>query len=146
MVTKRRRRWRIPADRREALARMNHPATAEISHRHGMEGWNGTASGVSAPKTTTTEASAASVIATSFRLRNQSRARKKRDPIEFSFHDLDFLSVLLNYLRPPAIRSVSPVIQTESAEARKTAAGAISSVWPMRPSGVCDSKLLRKSL
>src|ERR1700730_16595088 len=35
-LTKRRRRWRIQADRREALARMNHPATAEISHRHGM--------------------------------------------------------------------------------------------------------------
>jgi len=26
-----------------------------------------------------------------FRLGNQGRAREKRDPIEFSFHDLDFL-------------------------------------------------------
>jgi hypothetical protein len=29
----------------------------------------------------------------SLRLTDQSRARKQRDPIEFSFHDLDFLCV-----------------------------------------------------
>jgi hypothetical protein len=50
-------------------------------------------------KTTTTEASSHSsssaVIATSLRLPNQSRARKKRDPIEFSFHDLDFLCLFV---------------------------------------------------
>jgi len=28
-----------------------------------------------------------------FRLGNQGRAREKRDPIEFSFHDLDFLCI-----------------------------------------------------
>jgi hypothetical protein len=41
---------------------------------------------------TTTEASsnssAAAVIATTLRLPDQGRARKKRDPKEFSFHDL----------------------------------------------------------
>jgi hypothetical protein len=41
-------------------------------------------------KTTTTEASAAVRVA-SLRLPDQGRARKQRDPIEFSFHDLDFL-------------------------------------------------------
>ena len=42
--------------------------------------------------------------------------------------------------------NVSPVIHWESYEARNTAAGAMSSVWPMRPSGVFDSTCLRKSL
>src|SRR5438105_9769068 len=42
-------------------------------------------------KTTTTEASSAAVLATSLRLPDQSRARKQRDPIEFSFHDFNFL-------------------------------------------------------
>jgi hypothetical protein len=48
-------------------------------------------------KTTTTEASshssAAAVITTTLCLPDQDRAHKKRDPIEFSFHDLDFLCV-----------------------------------------------------
>ena len=47
---------------------------------------------------------------------------------------------------PPEMYSVSPVIQRESAEARNTAAGAMSLGWPMRPSGVCASICLRKSL
>jgi hypothetical protein len=54
---------------------------------------------------TTAEASShsssAAVLATSLRLPDQGRARKQRDPIEFSFHDLDFLCVLfvlLNHL------------------------------------------------
>ncbi len=46
---------------------------------------------------TTTEASSHSsssaVITTTLRLPDQGRARKQRDPIEFSFHDLDFLCV-----------------------------------------------------
>ena len=41
--------------------------------------------------------------------------------------------------------SVSPVIQPESDEARNTAAGAMSSGWPIRPSGVWASVCLRKS-
>jgi hypothetical protein len=45
----------------------------------------------SRPATTATEASSSAVIIATLRLPNQSRARKKRDPIEFSFHDLDFL-------------------------------------------------------
>jgi len=95
-LTKRRRRWQMPAGRREALARMHHLAAAEISRRHGMKGSSRTASGVSAaPKTTTTDASAASLVASSLRLRDQGRARKKCDPIEFSFHVLNFLCVLL---------------------------------------------------
>jgi hypothetical protein len=40
-------------------------------------------------KTTTTEAAAVRVA--TLRLPDQGRARKQRDPIEFSFHDLDFL-------------------------------------------------------
>jgi hypothetical protein len=32
---------------------------------------------------------------TSLRLTDQSRARKQRDPIEFSFHDLDFLCLFV---------------------------------------------------
>ena len=33
-------------------------------------------------------------VRATLRLPNQSRARKKRDPIEFSFHDFDFLCSL----------------------------------------------------
>jgi hypothetical protein len=57
------------------------------------------ASNWSSPATTTTrpattgEASSATVIAITLRLPDQSRARKQRDPIEFRFHDLDFLCV-----------------------------------------------------
>jgi hypothetical protein len=32
---------------------------------------------------------------TSLRLTDQRRARKQRDPIEFSFHDLDFLCLFV---------------------------------------------------
>jgi hypothetical protein len=42
---------------------------------------------------TTAEAASATVIAATLRLPDQSRARKKRDPVEFSFHDFDFLCV-----------------------------------------------------
>src|SRR4029077_3824243 len=47
---------------------------------------------------TTTEASShssssSSVITTTLRLPDQGRARKQCDPIQFSFHDLDFLCV-----------------------------------------------------
>jgi hypothetical protein len=45
---------------------------------------------------TTAEASShssAAVVATTLRLPDQDCARKQRDPIEFSFHDLDFLCV-----------------------------------------------------
>jgi hypothetical protein len=57
-----------------------------------------TASNWSRPTTTadtatTTEASSATVIAATLRLPDQSRAGKQRDPIEFSFHDLNFLFV-----------------------------------------------------
>src|SRR5438876_2499121 len=39
-------------------------------------------------------------------------------------------------LMPPPRGTTSPVIQAESSEARKTAALAMSSGWPVRPSGV----------
>src|SRR5437868_7313730 len=39
-------------------------------------------------------------------------------------------------LMPPPTGTTSPVIQAESSEARKTAALAMSSGWPVRPSGV----------
>jgi hypothetical protein len=40
-----------------------------------------------------TAAATSTVMTARFRLCNQGRAREKRDPIEFSFHDLDFLCV-----------------------------------------------------
>jgi hypothetical protein len=49
-----------------------------------------------AAETTTTEASSHSsspAVRATLRLPDQGRARKKRDPIEFSFHDFDFLCV-----------------------------------------------------
>jgi hypothetical protein len=51
------------------------------------------ASNWSRPATAAAEASSHSspAVRATLRLPNQSRARKKRDPIEFSFHDLDFL-------------------------------------------------------
>src|ERR1700720_3681199 len=77
------------SDRREALARINHSATAEISHRHGMEGWNSTASRrTGTARGEVSSAPTAAVVTTTVCLRNQSRAREKCDPIEFSFHDL----------------------------------------------------------
>src|SRR5436309_5630745 len=51
-----------------------------------------------------------------------------------------------NQRLPPEITKVSPVIQDESDEARKTAAPAMSWGCPMRPSGVCASTCLRISL
>jgi hypothetical protein len=70
------------------------------------------ASNWSSPATTTADtattaeassshSSSATVIATTLRLPDQSRARKKRDPIEFGFHNFGFLCVLfvlLNHL------------------------------------------------
>jgi hypothetical protein len=40
-------------------------------------------------------AASTSVMTSRFRLRNHGRTRKKRDPVEFSFHDLDFLCVVV---------------------------------------------------
>jgi hypothetical protein len=51
-----------------------------------MDGWN---------RAGASEVAAVSVVASCFCLSNQSRAGKERDPIEFSFHDFDFLSVVL---------------------------------------------------
>jgi hypothetical protein len=55
--------------------------------------WSSPATTTAADTATTAEGSSATVIATTLRLPDQSRARKQRDPIEFSFHDLDFLCV-----------------------------------------------------
>jgi hypothetical protein len=53
---------------------------------------------VSAAAGATASTSAAAVITASLRLRDQGRAGKQREPIEFSFHDFDFpLFVCLNY-------------------------------------------------
>jgi len=38
---------------------------------------------------------ASAVMTASVRLRKQGRAREQRDPIEFSFHDFDFLCVFV---------------------------------------------------
>jgi hypothetical protein len=51
-----------------------------------------------AAKTTTTEASSHSsspAVRATLRLPDQSRARKQRDAIEFSFHDFDFLCLFV---------------------------------------------------
>src|SRR5262249_27086180 len=47
---------------------------------------------------------------------------------------------------PPEMVRASPVVQPESADARKTTAGAMSSGWPILPSGVCTSACFWKSL
>jgi hypothetical protein len=49
-------------------------------------------------ETTTTEASShfsSSAVRATLRLPNERRACKKRDPIEFSFHDFDFLCLFV---------------------------------------------------
>ncbi len=55
--------------------------------------------------------------------------------------------VVVRYRKPPEAATVSPVIHPESADARNTAIGAMSSGWPNRPSGVtaiiCFSRSLR---
>src|SRR6266704_1824152 len=85
---------RAHPDRREALARINHLNTAD-SHRHRMKRWAAAAS-----RWTRTcpgeisSATATAVMTARQGFANQSRARKERDPIEFSFHDFDFLCVV----------------------------------------------------
>jgi hypothetical protein len=37
----------------------------------------------------------ASVMTSRFRLRNHGRIREERNPVEFSFHDFDFLCVVV---------------------------------------------------
>jgi hypothetical protein len=64
------------------------PETASASN------WSSPAT-TAADTATTAEASSATVIATTLRLPDEGRARKKRDPIEFSFHDLDFLCLFV---------------------------------------------------
>ena len=44
------------------------------------------------------------------------------------------------------IKNISPLIHAASSDASSTTIGAISCGWPMRPSGVCVSICLRKSL
>ena len=47
------------------------------------------------------KAASTSVMTSRFRLRNHGRTREERDPVEFSFHDFDFLCVVvLNSLSP----------------------------------------------
>jgi len=45
--------------------------------------------------TATATASSAMITATSLHWCGQSRTREQRDPIEFSFHDFDFLCVFV---------------------------------------------------
>src|SRR5438552_14007107 len=70
---------------------------------------------------------------------NQRRVRKHSE------QHLQVAQLEPDYRRPPAMSSVSPVIQAESGDAKKNAAGAMSSVCPTRPSGVCDSNIFRMS-
>jgi hypothetical protein len=51
----------------------------------------------------TSAASTSMIAATSLRLCDQGRARKKREPIEFSFHVFDFLCVVVlnSFLHSP---------------------------------------------
>ena len=63
-------------------------SAAEVCVRRGMKRWP-----ASVRRDVTTSAAsetAASVMAASLRLRDQGRARKQREPVEFSFHDFDF--------------------------------------------------------
>jgi hypothetical protein len=53
--------------------------------------------------------------------------------------------VRLHYLSPPPTISTSPVSQRESFEAKKAATSAMSSGWPMRPSGVCATRVFSRS-
>jgi hypothetical protein len=50
-----------------------------------------TATEVSAAAAGASSSTAATVMTASLRLRDQGRAGKQRQPIEFSFHDFDFL-------------------------------------------------------
>jgi hypothetical protein len=55
--------------------------------------WSSPATTTTAGTATTAKASSATVIAITLRLPDQSRARNQRDPIQFSFHDFNFLCV-----------------------------------------------------
>jgi len=81
--------------------------------------------------------------------RSWRRLRELRLRISFSWSRGSFRvaeSIRNQYYRkPPAMTSISPVIHFESSEAKNTAAGAMSSVSPTRPSGVCDSNIFRMS-
>ena len=75
-------------------------AAAEVCTRHGTKRWRGSARGRRDASTSAANETAASVLAASLRWRDQGRAGKQREPIEFSFHDFDFSFVLsfLNHL------------------------------------------------
>jgi len=72
-------------ERRGCCMEATAPETASASN------WSSPAA-PAADMATTAEAS---FHFTSLRLPDQSRARKKRDPIEFSFHDFDFLCLFV---------------------------------------------------
>ena len=77
-------------ERRGCCMEATAPETASASN------WSSPAASADDMATTaeaSSHSSAAALIATSLRLPDQGRARQQRDPIEFSFHDLDFLCV-----------------------------------------------------
>jgi hypothetical protein len=87
------------AEANSASARSHTKGSARATERRGCCTETTSASNWSSPAApaddmaTTTEASSPAVITTTLRLPDQGRARKQCDPIEFSFHDLDFLCV-----------------------------------------------------
>ena len=86
------------AEANSASARSHSKGSARTTERRGccVEATateTAAASNWSRPATAAAEASSHSspAVRATLRLPNQSRARKKRDPIEFSFHDFNFL-------------------------------------------------------
>jgi len=57
--------------------------------------WSSAAAAANYMATEASSHSSAPAVRATLRLSNQSRARKKRDPIEFNFHNFDFLCLFV---------------------------------------------------
>jgi hypothetical protein len=86
------------AEANSASARSHTKGSARATERRGCcaeatATETAAASNWSSPAAPSADMATTAETTTTLRLPDQGRARKKRDPIQFSFHDLDFLCV-----------------------------------------------------
>jgi hypothetical protein len=68
---------------------------ATTSETAASSNWSSPATTAADTATTAEASSHSSAVRATLRLPDQGRARKQRDPIEFSFHDFDFLCLFV---------------------------------------------------
>jgi hypothetical protein len=76
-------------------------SATKITAWSGLDGWSGSVCWSWTRGHGKASAASTSVMTARFRLGDHGRTRKERDPVEFSFHDFDFLCVVvLNSMFP----------------------------------------------